>query len=110
MELDDAGLDSLPAHKLRLSMDDLLSHRQSGVDWQEMLHALESELDFDPTSGRLKVCDLLMLERAKVPTGLSQPIWKLVEQGNDEYQVVLAFLVELANLRSGPQFSRQAKG
>ena len=74
-----------------------------------MLRVLESELVLDVMTNRLRVCTLQMLGRAKVPIGLTQPVSKLVEQGNDEYQVVLAFLVELANLPSGFQFSREAK-
>lgn len=77
--------------------------------WEEMLRALERELTFDAATGRLKECGLMLLLRAQVPTDLEIKLRRLVGQGNDEYQVILAFFVALARLPEGPQFSREAK-
>lgn len=76
--------------------------------WEDMLRSIEKAIEFDYLTGRLKDCNLLMLEGGKVPSHLIAALRRLIEQGMDEYQVVLAWLLVIGQKPDGPQFSRDA--
>ena len=77
-------------------------------DGTEMRVSIEKAIEFDYLTGRLKDCNLLMLERGNVPAEIIAALRRLIEQNLDEYQVVLAWLLVSAEKPDDPQFSREA--
>ena len=79
------------------------------VDWAEACATIDRVISLDAETNRLNGCELMLLHRAKVPTGLYSLLRKLVDSGQDEYATELTFLLELARSSLGSGFSRDAK-
>lgn len=79
------------------------------VAWDEICKAIEQKLSFDPATARYLRCDLDMLRDAGVEAHIMDELSRLVAAGQDEYQVVLAFLLALVRSPSGSGFSRDGR-
>jgi Ca-activated chloride channel family protein len=77
--------------------------------WTNRLNRIESRISFDSATGCLYQCDFDLVNYALITTDLRELLLSLIQEGNDEYQIILALLVVLARLPVGDQFSREAK-
>jgi hypothetical protein len=71
-----------------------------------MAFILDSLLKYDATTSRLLGCELQSLRAAGVDDVELLELQRLIDSGHDEYQVVLALLVAVVRMRSGPRLAR----
>jgi hypothetical protein len=79
------------------------------IDWIEVYQNIESGIEADPVSGKLKECGFSLLIRAGVNGEYLAMLRDLATKGPDEYSVALAFLVGLCNWSQEAHFSPSVK-